>query len=89
MNLMKEHSRSHEAKSYLVLQHLYEIYTDKDPTGMDPYKMEQGIISAIDHIAESVTKDLLRRLDEEYKDGTATSEDYERLMRVFTGMKSN
>ena len=59
---MKGQPRTNEEKAYLVLQHLYELATDKDPTGRNPYRMEQEIIHHFDHIAEEFAKEAAKKL---------------------------
>ena len=59
---MKGQPRSNQEKAYLVLQHLYELATDKDPTDRNPYRMEQEIIHHFDHLAEGFAKEAADRL---------------------------
>lgn len=59
---MKGQPRTNEEKAYLVLQHLYELATDKDPTDRNPYRMEQEIIHNFDHVAEEFAKEAADRL---------------------------
>lgn len=59
---MKGQPRTNEEKAYLVLQHLYELATDKDPTGRNPYRMEQEIIHHVEHFAEEIAKEAADRL---------------------------
>ena len=78
--------RTKEEKAYLVLQHLYEMLTEKDPTGVDPYVMEIAIIKVIDNAAEEIGQELIKRLDKEFGDDT-TTEVYETLLKVFESLK--
>ena len=59
---MKGQPRTNEEKAYLVLQHLYELETDKDPTGRNPYRMEREIIHHVEHIAEEYAEEAAEKL---------------------------
>ena len=59
---MKGQPRTNEEKAYLVLQHLYELATDKDPTGRNPYRMEQEIIHHVEHLAEEIAEEAAEKL---------------------------
>lgn len=59
---MKGQPRTNEEKAYLVLQHLYELATDKDPTDRNPYRMEQEIIHHFEHLAEEIAKEAADKL---------------------------
>lgn len=59
---MKGQPRTNEEKAYLVLQHLYELATDKDPTGRNPYRMEQEIIHHFEHLAEEFANEAAEKL---------------------------
>lgn len=59
---MKGQPRTNEEKAYLVLQHLYELATDKDPTGRNPYRMEQEIIHHFEHLAEEFATEAAEKL---------------------------
>ena len=59
---MKGQPRTNEEKAYLVLQHLYELATDKDPTGRNPYRMEQEIIHHFEHLAEEYAEEAAEKL---------------------------
>ena len=78
--------RSNEEKSYLVLQHLYEMFTEKDPTNMDPYKMELEILKALDSIAEEVAKNLLTRFEKEFGNDPS-EEECKKILAALTAMK--
>lgn len=80
---MKGQPRTNEEKAYLVLQHLYELATDKDPTGRNPYRMEKEIIEWVEYLAEEVSKDFVDRL---YK-SSASPEEIERIMTIMKEIK--
>lgn len=79
--------RSNEEKSYLVLQHLYELFTEKDPTNVDPYKMERDIIGMLDTIAEGVADEFISRFEKVVDSDPNADALYEKLLKVFESMK--
>lgn len=80
--------RDVEKRAYLVLQHLYEMFTDNDPTGMDPYKMEMGIIKSLDGIAEQVANNLLEKFEKLFGEDPS-EEECKKILEVLTAMKDN
>lgn len=53
---MKDCTRSNEEKAYLVLQHLFELFTGLDPTNRNPYRMEQKIVDRINQLADDLSQ---------------------------------
>lgn len=53
---MKDCTRSNEEKAYLVLQHLFELFTGLDPTNRNPYRMEKKIIDKINQLADDLSQ---------------------------------
>lgn len=80
---MKGQPRTNEEKAYLVLQHLYELATDKDPTGRNPYRMEMEIIEWAERLTEEVAKNFVDRLDK----SSASPEETERIMTIMNEIK--
>lgn len=53
---MKDCTRSNEEKAYLVLQHLFELFTGLDPTNRNPYRMEEKIVDKINQLADDLSQ---------------------------------
>lgn len=53
---MKDCTRSNEEKAYLVLQHLFELFTGLDPTNRNPYRMEQKIVDRINQLTDDLSQ---------------------------------